>query len=230
MKKYFKYYLAVFLVAIAAFNAVAFLIPRCFMGVDRYASPAFWIGYAVIMIAFAAQLVAGIVFFRAKNAETAFLRFPLIRIAYAALITALVVGILFVVPAWIGAIVCVIITAGYVIAGLKAAAAAEAVIDVGEKVKSKTDFIRTLTTESRALINYATNDLMKNLTTQVYEDLRYSDPVSSPALDDIEDEIFESFAKFSKFVKAADDLQATDEQKKLSVLIADRNVKCKGLK
>jgi len=64
----------------------------------------------------------------------------------------------------------------------------------------------------------------------IYEALRYSDPMSSAALADVEQRISVKFREFSAAVTSNNEAAITSCSSELKTLIAERNSKCKLLK
>ena len=141
MKKNFKYFGIVWLVCFVLFNAVTFLVPAEVMGINRYEQIGFWVAYALVVICFVGQLITAWKFTDNETSEKIFLGIPLLTTGYAAVIVSLIVGGVFmvvpVIPAWIGAIVCLVVLVYFILAAVKAHAAAAAVEAVGEKVKTQ---------------------------------------------------------------------------------------------
>lgn len=220
MKNKFKFYVVAWFILVAIFNVVAFVTP-CKI------SRTFWIGYIFITLSFIGQLVCAYVALKAENSKKLFLNLPLITISHSALILSIIVGTLFMaipnLPIWIGVIGCVLILGFNVIAIIKAAAAAETVNDVENKVAEQTEFIRTLTAEAQNLMNRANAPMLKNQCKKVYEALRYSDPVSNENLSDIENQIKDEFSVLSDAI-ISDDLDLTESStKEILELICQRN-------
>ena len=71
---------------------------------------------------------------------------------------------------------------------------------------------------------------MKTEAKKVYEAIRYSDPMSNPALSDLEVQIFDKFNEFSSAVKSDHAEKAKTAAGELMTLIQNRNKKCKLLK
>ena len=65
---------------------------------------------------------------------------------------------------------------------------------------------------------------------KVYEAVRYSDPMSSEMLSNVEGQITIKFAALSDAVAAGDDAAIDAAAKEVLILIQDRNNKCKLLK
>lgn len=65
---------------------------------------------------------------------------------------------------------------------------------------------------------------------KVYEAVRYSDPLSSSALDSVESEITIKFSKLSDAVSSDNSEVVAELADDLVILIGERNKKCKLLK
>ena len=234
MKKGLTYYGIAWAICLAVFNVLTFVMPHAVGNFDWYQHPTFWIGYGFVMLSLIAQLLVGIKMFSSEKAEKVFLRLSLQKTSYIALFTSLVVGVVFmavpVLPEWIAAIVCVVVTGYYVVAYLKGSAAIDYVEKAGENVKAKTALMRELISESESLMAYAKTDVAKDSTKKVYEALRYSDPMSNDKLYYVEKEISEAYILFADKVKNVVDEGLEVQADKLCVLVDDRNNKCKLLK
>ncbi len=234
MKKNFKYFGIVWLVCFALFNAVTFLIPAEIMGINRYEQPVFWVSYALIVVCFLGQLFIAWKFTDNETGEKVFLGIPLLTTGYAAVIVSLIVGAVFmvvpVIPAWIGAIVCLVVLVYFILAAVKAHAAAEAVEAVGEKVKAQTSFIRMAIVDAEMLVQRATTEEIKAEARKAYEALRYSDPMSVPALAGVEAELSKKLEDLKRAVADSNAEAVTAYAAELVLLAQERNAKCKMLK
>ena len=98
---------------------------------------------------------------------------------------------------------------------------------MGEKTKKETSFIKSLITETDILRNQVADTELKNQLNSLYEAVRFSDPVSSPVLADVEMRISDEL----NILKAAVTLNETEKMvesiRKLNALIYERNQKCK---
>lgn len=232
MKKYFKYYGICWAIVLAVFNVVTFVIPVT-VNINKF-TPSFWIAYAFITLVFIGNLICSLLFFKEENKSKVFLNIPIINLAYSALIVSLIVGAVAMavpqIPYWIGVIVDVLVIAFYAIAIVKATAAADIVNDVEQKVKVKTLFIKSLTTDADSLMSRASSDEMEAEAKKVYEAIRYSDPMSNDALANIENQIQNEFNVFADAVKNNDIDLAKSASYEFVILINNRNSKCKFLK
>ncbi len=231
MKKTFKLYIAAWLILLALFNVIAF-VSVGWEGYEKY-TPAFWIGYVFITLAFIGQLICSYIALNKKNATATFYRLPLVTISYTGLIVSFVAGglcmLISPLPYYVGIIVCAIVLAIYAIALIKAEAAASIVEGVDNKIKAQTLFVKSLTVDADSLLAHAQSDDAKAACKKVFEAVRYSDPMSSDTLAGVESQITLKFNEFSNAVTCGAD-SISNLADELVVLIGDRNKKCKLLK
>ena len=234
MKKNFKFYARIWSILLAVWCIVVFLVRPIIPGYVISYDARFWIAFVFIIAAFIGNLVCVWFAFKAENLKKMFLNLPLITISWSALIAMLVVGAGLMLipdcPAWITAIVCVVILAFNAIAVIKAVWAADAVNNVEEKVKIKTSFIKKLTVDAESILARAKSDAVKAECKKVYEAVRYSDPMSDEALSVIEAKITVKVDEFSSAVGVDDSEKAKDLAEEIVILFNDRNKKCKLLK
>lgn len=192
----------------------------------------FWIAYVSILVAFIGLLICFYIAFKNTDNQKFFYRIPLLRISYSCLIVTLVVGVLCMIipnlPNWVGMIICFVILLFNIIAVLKASTAIETVESIDTKVKEQTSFIKNLTIKAESLISKATTEESKKACKEVYEAIRYSDPMSNDELKDVEEEIQKQFRNLSVALSSNDDI--TDISNSLLNTIIERNRKCKKLK
>ena len=232
MKKGFRYYAAAWALLFALFNLLVFVPPRFVGEYDKFGG-AFWAGYVGIAVAFVGQLVCAHFALKAENAQKLFYNLPLVTVSYTGLVLTLVCGGLCMtvpdLPNWVGALVCLLLLVFCAVAVIKAAAAAELVAGVNEKVSTQTQFVKNLTVDAENLCARAQSDEAKAACKKVYEALRYSDPMSVPALADIESQIALKFNAFSTAVtNGADNISVFADE--LVIFIEDRNKKCRLMK
>lgn len=239
MKKQKSYYLLIWALTFIVFNVILFaVLPSSYTiaGVEfsRY-DGSFWTGYAGIVVAFIGNLAVSLLFFaRSENAEKAFLNMPLLQYAWGALIATFFVGAVImaiqIIPNWLGALVCILILFFYAIAVIKALSAADAATTAGDKVKEKAAVMLTLTSDAEALIARAPNDEIRSECKNIYEALRYSDPMSDASLTDVEIRISAKLLDFADAVKSGKTEEVKTLASDLQGYIQDRNIKCKRLK
>lgn len=233
MKKNFKYYSVIWLISLVIFNVIVFVAPNEVAGMSKFGG-AFWVGYIFITIAFLGQLACAYKAFKQENLQKVFYNIPLISISYTGLIAMLIAGTACMVipnlPNWVGIIICMSILALSGISIIKASVAADIVGKIDDKIKTQTQFIKVLTVDSQVLMTSVTNTELKAEAKKVYESIRYSDPMSNPALDEVETQIQNEFVAFADAVKAEDMEVAKVAASELLKMVESRNKKCKALK
>ena len=234
MKKNYKFYALMWVVLLAVWCAVVFLVRPIIPGYVINYDVRFWIAFVFIVLAFIGNLVCAHLAFKAENSKKMFLNLPLITVSWSALITMLIVGSVLMLipncPAWITAVVCIIILAFNAIAVIKAGWAANAVSKVDERVAAQTSFIKSLIVDTESILSRAKSDAVKAECKKVHEAVRYSDPMSNDALSVIEAKITVKVDEFSSAVGVDDAEKAKEIAGEIIILVADRNKKCKALK
>lgn len=230
MKKRIATYSIIWAICLAIFNVIAFVTPNEINGVSKFTG-SFWIGYVFITVAFIGQLTCSLVALKQKTLRKLFYKISLILLSYSGLIAMLVVGGIAMairsIPEWRGIIVCFIILAINVISVIKANTAADVVVDVDEKVKKQTAFMKNLTAEAQIIMNSAPSDKLKAEAKRVYEAIRYANPTSSVALAEINLQIERELSAFSDAVSDGDATLARAIANTLVSLIEKRNAECK---
>ncbi len=233
MKKTFKRYAAVWAVALIVFNVICFVTPNELAGFTKL-DKTFWTAYAFITAAFVGQLLCAYRAFKAENAQKLFYSLPLVTVSYTGLVVMLVCGAAVMMipnlPAWVGAVVCLLVLAFTAMAVIKADTARELVEAVDDRIKTQTSFIKNLTVEAEGLMARAKSPEAKAACKKVYEAVRYSDPMSNEALSVIEAKITVKFNEFVSAVGSDDAEKAKEIADELVILVGDRNKKCKVLK
>lgn len=234
MKKTFKFYFIIWAILVAVFNLVVFLARPVIPGYEFNYDARFWVAWGFVIAAFVGNLVCAFFAFQEENLTKTFYRLTLVKVTWAALLVMLVAGGALMLipdcPAWIAAIVCVLVCLFQAFAVLKAAFAVSTVEKVDEKVKTKTAFVKLLTVDAENTLARAKTEEAKELCRKVYEAIRYSDPMSNDALASVEEKITSQFAAFDAAVRAEDYDLAASTSEELLALIGDRNRKCKGMK
>ncbi|MGN0584683.1 MAG: hypothetical protein ACI4JD_04445 [Ruminococcus sp.] len=230
MSKYFKPFIITWSVLLVLFNVIAFASAG-WIFFEKY-TPSFWIGYAGVMLAFIGNFFCTYTVLKENSAKKFFYNLPIISLAYSGLIASFLAGglcmLISPLPYYAAAIACAVILAVYIIAVVNAKTASGKLQAIDKETEIKTQFIRAITAEAENLKAKAESAEAKANVQKVYEALRYSDPMSSDALYEIEMEMQSAFEKFADAVKSGNDGYA--EAKCLIKLTAERNSKCKTLK
>ena len=200
---------------------------------SRYTTE-FYVAIAIIVLAYVFSIVATSVGMKKdENNEGTFYGIPF---AYDGVVTLIVVGVwcnvaIFAnLPLPLTAIVCIVIFAFAAAKLFMRRVAKETIQATGAKVKEQTQFIKLTTADAQNMMNTAKSDAVKAECKKVYESLRYSDPMSNPALAVEESQITVKINELSTAVTADDAVYAKTVADELIVVINARNNKCKALK
>lgn len=257
VRKSFIFYAVIWLLAFVMFLAITFVIPKNFLAkteveenvpviengivvgyedvetkVSKYENPVFWVSFAFVVISFLGQLACS--FVASLGEDKKFLGIPFMYTSVGALVIMTLIGsfcmVFYRFLGWFGIIVCILAFGFNAISVVLSKAAGDKAGEIDKKIKAKTMYIKMLTADAQTTISKAESDEMKKLATKVYEAVRYSDPMSDPALQAVEEKITEKFGEFDAAVVGGDIEAAETTSKALFILITERNTKCKILK
>ena len=230
MSRTFKVYSAIWAICFATFNIIAFARPT-FINIF---TGSFWIGYLFIDIAFAGQLCCSYIAFKDENLQKTFYNVSLILVSYIALVSMLIAGSLCMVipffPVWLSVVICVLVASISASIILVTCFVINVVSGIDNEIKTKTFAIKTLTADAEHLLSVAQSFELKKECEKVYENLRYSDPMSNTALSEINEQIQRQFSSFESAVNSADLELTVSIANELLVLIDKRNKQCILLK
>ena len=230
MSRTFKVYSAIWAICFATFNIIAFARPT-FINIF---TGSFWIGYLFIDIAFAGQLCCSYIAFKHENLQKTFYNVSLILVSYIALVSMLIAGSLCMVipffPVWLSVVICVLVASISASIIFVTCFVINVVSGIDNEIKTKTFAIKTLTADAEHLLSVAQSFELKKECEKVYENLRYTDPVSNTALSEINEQIQRQFSSFESAVNSADLELTVSIADELLVLIDKRNKQCRLLK
>lgn len=222
-----KTLLLALLVVAVIFSGVAFIIPFPKGGV-------FWIAYIAELIAVGLQVpVFKIAFDGQEELRSKVLGFPVFRVGYlylgvqTALSLALfALGFVEKFPVWLAALLCVIVLGAAVVCSLTADVARDVVQKSETNQKAKVSWMENMRTLSAGLPAMAEDSALKQALSDLAEDFRFSDPVSSDATADVEKELESKLREISG--KLTSGSVTLDEVQTIRKLLAQRNVMCKA--
>ena len=213
---------AVLGIAFALFNVVAFAIPT-----EKTAT--FWIAYAFSVIAFALQILVWMFAFKgADTIKSKFLGIPLLSVGFRYLVIQIVAFAVFIIfpalPTWIPVVICSVILGTSAICLIGTETGREEINRTEEKIEQKVFFIKALQVDVELIAETETDPKVKEELISLAEKIRFSDPVSDDALQEIDAEI-------SNKIK---ELKYSENKKPIiavaSALLSERNKKAKILK
>ena len=218
--------IAVICITAAVFAAYAFLIPF-----EKNAS--FWVAFGFELLALALQIpIFKTAFSGANDLKSKVLGFPIARVGYIYLgvQTALSLALLplgFIpIPVGISLFLCILVLGVALICSISAVAARETVEKIEATVKPDTGLMMDLRTRSAQLVNKTSDPAVKKQLETLAENIRFSDPVSSPEIAESEQKLTEAFAQ----LEAAVGLNSSDTAdicKVVQAALDDRNTACR---
>lgn len=224
----FTFFAITWLAGLGLFNAVVFLVPGDFLFFNRFEQPVFWIAYALVTLAFLLQIVTAFLFCN-RSKEKMFLALPVLKLGYSAVTVTLVVGSIFLLlpifASWFGVLVSLIVTAIFIMKVTAASTAAAIVSKTDARIEAQTSFVREALIGLEATRGRAEGGLRSEVQ-KVYDALRFSDTVSTPALAELEYSIKQHLRLLEDAVLNEDRLRTHDEAGELLLLIEERNSRC----
>ena len=204
------------------FNIVAFVVPT-----DKTAT--FWITYAFSAVAFVIQpFVWKIAFGKGTELKIKFLGITLIHVGLVYIAIQLVAFVMFMafpnIPSWIAVIVNALIVGVSLICLISIEVGTKEINKVEEKVKQKVFYIKELQVDVEMTAQRETDTETKKALEALAEKIRFSDPMSSEQLFDLENKIKE---KVEGLKTSGDKISLS---KDVELLLEERNRKCKLLK
>lgn len=222
--------IVVYVIILAALNVVFFFIPFP-------KTEAAWVCYG---FSFFAVLLSGgisyLAFVKGKTLKSKIYGYPIFRLGviylsaqFAFSITILCLGFAFPVPAWI-AVVVSFIDLVYVIIGVIACENARDFVEQQEQETIKnTKTMTYFRIDMSSIVDMCRDAELKKSLNKLLDDFRYSDPVSSSELEEIENNI-KSEVKILQSLVETNDETAAEKVQLISKLLADRNRRCKAFK
>ena len=189
----------------------------------------FWIAYIFTVVAFAVQIIAWkTTLGKEKTLNSKFLKIPIIHISVVYLVIQIATLLVFVIkpllPTWSVIIVCCIIAGVSVLCMVATDIGVNEIKNENAKVDEKTAFIKKLLIDTEIITNNENDIDIKSDLLKLAEKIRFSDPVSSEQLSEIEDKISLKIAEFTM----SQNKQAVIME--INSLLDERNKKCKIFK
>ena len=210
----------------AVFTVIAFVVPFLH-------SAAFWLSYAFGVIALSVQLYTWFAAFGGESPRSKFYGFPIAKLSTIYLAVQLSLSLLFMllgllspIPAWLPAILYVLLLAGAALGFIAADAAKEEIERQDIVHKARVDTMHALQSKAAYIAGQCEDEETKKALSRLAESFRYSDPVSSDALADAEATLTALVDELQSAVLDKDYASAQTLCAKASAALADRNRLC----
>lgn len=213
-------------IALAAWLVIVLAVPFV-------KNAAYWLSFVFTLLAFAAQLYVFKISFRnGESVRSKFYGFPIARIGVLYLAVQLVLGLLVMalakwIPAWIGVILFVITLAVAAVGCIAADMMRDEVERQDAQLKKNVSPMRAMQSKANALVNQCDAPALKNELEKLAEDFRFSDPVSSEALADIEASLSACLDELQRSLTDGDLDSAAVLCRRAAATLTERNRLCK---
>ena len=210
------------------FHVVIFAVPFVKNGV-------FYLSWVFTLIAMAAQIyVFRVAFLQGGSARSKFYGFPIAKVGavYLAVQLAMCLGFMALgwgvtAPMWIPLVLYVVLLGAAVTGFVAADAARDEITRQDVKLKKDVSCMRALQSKITAILGQAKDDSVKEAVEKFADALRYSDPVSSTALEEIESELTGCLDEIQRAVVDEDNASALTLLGRANTLLLERNRLCK---
>lgn len=219
--------LAVAAILLVAFNVIT-LIPPFFQK-----NGIFWLAWAFGNVAILMQLaVVKLAFPAGESARSKFYGFPIVRVGLIYLVIQLILSIVFmalapVCPMWVPVVLFILLLAAALIGVIATDATREEVVRQDVQLKKDVNKMRGFQSLGNSLASQCADGEAGAEIKKLADQLRFSDPVSSDATAEIENELSALLEEIQRAVTEGDQPGATGLAKKAQAVLAERNRLCK---
>lgn len=231
MSKKGKMIAAILAIVFIAYNVTLFAV----CGFTGHTT-VFWMSWVFMLVAFAAMTASGVILGR----RGLFLRdwlfgFPIIKHSTVYIMAELLVSCIFIIledsirpgPAFGLQFLLLCI---YGVCAVSCFLSKETIDDVRTRVSDKTRFIKLLSIDAEMLVEKCSDPETKEECRRLAESVRYSDPMSSEALFELEKELALTVSRCDRAIEEKDFAAAKEFCAKAVLQLTERNKKCKALK
>ena len=193
----------------------------------------FWLTYLFTAVAFGVQAyVFKLSFEKEAGAKSKFYGFPIARVGVLYLAVQLVLGLVFmalaaVAPVWLALVLYLALLAAAAVGVIATDSIRDEVERQDAQLKKDVATMRALQSKAAALPARCEDAEAKSALEKLAEEFRYSDPVSAPALADLETDMAAIMEELSAAVTDGDNAAVLALCKKISATLAERNRLCK---
>lgn len=205
---------------------IAFLIPFVKTAI-------FWVSFVFTLIAFGVVAVSlYIAFVKNPDAKSKFYGFPIAKIGVMYGAAQLLAGLIFMalglwIPVWAAVLVYALLLGAAVIGLISADAVVEEIHNQDGKLRKNVALMRALQSKLNQMAAQCDDPDASSAVKKFAEELRYSDPVSSDALADIERDLTAAVEELQSAIVDGDSAATKQLCRKASGILVERNRLCK---
>ena len=211
---------------LAAYFAVVFLIPF------RRDNAVFWVSFVFALAAMAAQVYVVRAAFGGRDAKSRFYGFPIARVGFVYLIAQVVLSIVFMALAgnvrlWLPLLLYIVLAGAAALGFIATDVTRDEIQRQDAVLKANVSAMRSIQSKASALLGVTQDAQMRKAVEKLSDALRYSDPVSSPAISEIESDLAACVDELQKAVVDGDKASALALAEKAGNILIERNRQCK---
>ena len=217
--------LIILAIVLAVFSLIAFAVPFAH-------TTLFWVAYGFGVFAILFQLYIFKTSF-AGNGDTKsrFYGFPIARLGGYYLITQMILSVIEfalagLIPAWPVIIVNVLVLAFVFIGCITAETMRDEIVQQDHKLKKSVSTMRELQSMAASMVGQCNDEEMKSIVKKVADELRFSDPASSDATAELEEDMRNQLADIQQAIVEGDKESARTLCGKMMGNLAERNRVC----
>lgn len=209
------------------YNSVVFVLPF------PAKNAIFWLSYLFTLTAMGAQIyVMRVAFNKGRGIRSKFYGFPITRIGVLYLSIQFFLGLLFmalaqIAPVWLPIVLYTVLLSAAAVGFIAADSMRDEIERQDIKLKRDVTCIRTLQSKTTSMVQLAQDAQIHKALEKFLENLRFSDPVSSEALKDIEDDLVACIDDLQQAMVDGNDEVVLLLVKKAETVLVERNRLCK---
>lgn len=191
---------------------------------------AFWISYLFMLVAFGCQIATMFISVKTLDVETMFFGIPLFQLSIFYFFAELFASAVFMLfqnflSFKIPLLIQVALLALYVIAAVMAVAARDAAKESKDNVQRKVSALKGMGVDVEMLASAAQDPELRTRLKKLAESIRYSDPMTTPAVEDVEMRIRMTINELRVQCEQGDKPGALETATRLDLMIVERNKK-----
>jgi hypothetical protein len=226
MTKNHKRILAVIAIVFVAFTVITVALPFEKNGI-------FWLSYIFAIISIFAQIyVLKVAFDGADSTKSKFYGFPIAQVGVVYMCVQLVLSIIFMAlstkaPIWLAVVIYILLLALAGIGFISTDAVRDEIVRQDVKLETNVSCMTTLRSIVYPLADMCSDENAKKALQDLADEFRYSDPVSSESLKDIESELENQVGELQLAVTEGKAENILSLCKKIKITLTERNRLCK---
>lgn len=231
-KKTLRYILIV-CIMLLIYNVLVWVIPF-----PKKDITTFVISYVASLFAIIAQpIIYGITIKENDILKSKIYGWPIVRVGYIYCIIQLlisvviyVIGAFLTIPCWIPIVLCVVLFGLSFIGMIITDTYKNEIKKIEECAPETKKFVLDLRLDVEMLSRKNTNEPLHSKLMSFAELVKYSDPVSCDALNEIEDEINRKYIEIKELIRENKEIEAINKLNEIYLLMEERNQRCKSTK